>query len=370
MNSSTLRLISRAGLIASAGLGMLASCASAPAGETRTFDVVHRFEIDVPAGTQELRAWFAMPDDREPLQKIDGMNVKVGAATPASVVATEIHDALGNRFLYVESKDAAGKKLTVETDFKLTRMSGSKSIDPASTRPLTDAERKRLAPYLRESTNVRMTPEIAAQASAAVGGERNPIAQARLLYDWVLGHVQYWVKDPAKWKASSTGNSVYAFEQCTGNCTDFHSLYCAAALAVGLPTRMVYGSFLKGPLEGKDTDQSYHCWVEFYAPKVGWVPIDVAIADLFVDDFSIDEANASKVALTLADGYGGPDAALVDYYFGNLEARRVTWHRGRDLVPEPAPAAGPINALPKAHVEADGKPIDTWTRSLTFHEER
>jgi hypothetical protein len=100
------------------------------------------------------------------------------------------------------------------------------------------------------------------------------------------------------------------------------------------------------------------------------VPIDVAIADLFVDDFSIDEANASKVALTLADGYGGPDAALVDYYFGNLEARRVTWHRGRDLVPEPGPAAGPINALPKAYVEADGKAIDTWTRSLTFHEER
>jgi len=357
-------------VLLTSSLGLLASCASAPAGEARTFDVVHRFEVEVPAGAQEVRAWFALPDDREPLQSIGEMNVDVGGPAPGSVTTREVRDALGNRFLYLESREAAGSQLTVETDFRLTRREQSLSVDPEDTRPLTADEAEKLAPYLRESTNVHVTPEIAAQAAAAVGDERNPTKQARLLYDWVLDHMQYWVKDPSRWKSSGVGSSTYAFEKCTGNCTDFHSLYCAAALSVGLPTRMVYGSFFKGPLDGQDTDQSYHCWVEYFAPNVGWVPLDVAIADLFVDDFGISEANASKVSLTLADGYGGPDAKLVDYYFGNLEPRRVTWHRGRDLTPEPGPAAGPINALPKAYVEVDGEPSSAWTRTLTFHEVR
>ena len=373
MNTQALTIL-RAGLGASA-LGLLAACASTSTGDAsaaRSFDVVHRFEVDVPADTDELRAWFALPDDKDGLQDVgDSTLVVAGSGNEgAEVKSREVRDALGNRFLYVTARDAGGLKLVVEHEFELERRPISLSTDPADTRPLTAGERAKLAPYLRESTHVQVTPEIRAAATRAVGDETNPSRPARLLYDWVLDHVQYWVKDPSQWKSSGVGSSTYTFEQCTGNCTDFHSLYCAAAIAVGLPTRMVYGSFFKGPLDGVDADQSYHCWVEYFAPNVGWVPLDVAVADVFVDDFSIDEANASKVDLTVADGYGGPDAGLVDYYFGNLEARRVTWHRGRDLVLDPAPAAGPLNALPKAHVEADGAPISSWTRTLTFREVR
>jgi len=148
-------------------------------------------------------------------------------------------------------------------------------------------------------------------------------------------------------------------------------LYAAAARAVSLPTRMVYGSFFKAPLDGVDQDQSYHCWIEFFAPNLGWVPLDVAVADIFVDDFELDDTNRSLVDLTVAAGYRGPDAGLVDYYFGNLDARRVTWNRGRDLALDPEPRAGRPNALPKAHVEVDGKPLAEkagWTRKLTFVE--
>ena len=62
---------------------------------------------------------------------------------------------------------------------------------------------------------------------------------------------------------------------------------------------------------------------------------------------------------------------MVDYYFGNLEERRVLWSVGRDLELDPEPANGPINALPKAYVEADGKALaekEAWTRKLTYRE--
>ena len=153
--------------------------------------------------------------------------------------------------------------------------------------------------------------------------------------------------------------------QC-GSSTDFHSLFAAVARSVGLPTRMVYGSLFKGPLNGKSQDQGFHSWIEFWAPDIGWISLDVAIADIFVNDFQLTEANKKGVTMAVADGYEGPDRSKVDYYFGNLDARRITWHRGRDLLLEPAAAGEPINALPTAHVEVDGATVTTWTRKLTF----
>ena len=346
-------------------LGQLASCASAP---QRSFDVTHAFQVEVPAGGRQLHAWFALPDDHDDLQRVQALDFTVDAPEEAHVSTREVRDPLGNRFLFLEARDAGGATLSVETRFRVTRKAISVEVDPAATRPLTGEEHAAMAPYLEESTHIRATPDIRTRAAEVVGDEVNPLVQGRLLYDWVLDHVQYWVKEPNRLKASGVGSSQYCYEQCTGNCTDFHSLYVAAARSVGLPSRMIYGSFFKGPLDGVDADQSYHCWVEFWAPGVGWVPIDVAVADLFVDDFTVDEDNRSKVSLTLAAGYPGPDPYWVDYYFGNLEDRRVTWHRGRDLMPEPGPASGPVNALPKAHVEVDGRAIDTWTRKLTYRE--
>ncbi len=352
-----------------AGAALLASCAATPHGETRRFQAQNRFEIDVPAGAQSVHGWFALPDDNDALQELKQLDIRTDVPDGAVVKTEQVRDEAGNRFLYLDAKNAAGKRIVLETNFELERHEALNVVDANATRPLTAKERAKFAPYLTGSTNVVATAPIAAAAREAVAGNDNPVAKARLLYDWTLDHVQYWVKFPDRMKSSGVGSSVYCFEQCTGNCTDFHSLYSAAAQATGLPTRMVYGSFFKGPLEGEDADQSYHCWIEFWAPQLGWIPLDVAVADVFVDDFALDDDNRRGVSLTLADGYAGPDAAMVDYYFGNLDARRVTWNRGRDLVL--AGASGPINALPKAHVEVDGVPLKEkagWTRKLTFHE--
>jgi transglutaminase-like putative cysteine protease len=282
-----------------------------------------------------------------------------------------VRDEAGDRFLALEASGVAGRTLLVTTTFDLERQEVRAPVDPERTRPMTDQERRERAGDLTGSRHVVVSPEIRDQARAVVGTEQNPLRQARALYDWTLGHMQYWVKSPATLAASGVGSSAWGFEKCTGNCTDFHSLWMASALAVGLPTRMVYGSFLKGPLDGLDRDQSYHCWIEFWAPELGWIPLDVAVADLYVDDFQVDEANAEQVSLTLAAGYPGPDPSMVDYYFGNLDARRVTWHRGRDLVLPDGPRAGPLNALPKAWVEVDGAALPEnqgWTRKLTFRQ--
>lgn len=349
----------------------LALAAFAPLQETHAFRLENRFEIDVPADAKAVHGWFALPSDRDPLQTVLDLKWSVNAPGPAQTALQELRDEQGNRFLYLEAADAAGQKLVLLTTFRLTRKEARHAIDPSRSRAPTEAELGKLAADLAPDAHVAITPDMRALAASIVGDEENPVRKGRLLYDWVLANVSYWVKHPDTMKASPVGSSEYCLTNKCGNCTDFHSLYASLARAVELPTRIVYGSFLKGPLAGVDQDQSYHCWIEFWAPELGWIPLDVAIADVFVDDFQISEANAELVKLTTADGYSGPDPKMVEYYFGNLDARRVTWNVGRDLELFPAPAAGALNALPKAFVEVDGKPLAEkagWTRKLTFTE--
>jgi hypothetical protein len=68
---------------------------------------------------------------------------------------------------------------------------------------------------------------------------------------------------------------------------------------------------------------------------------------------------------------------MVEYYFGNIDERRVVWSIGRDLKLDPPQAGGPVNALPKAYVEVDGVPYPEksadgktvqWSRKLTYTE--
>ena len=65
--------------------------------------------------------------------------------------------------------------------------------------------------------------------------------------------------------------------------------------------------------------------IQFYAPNLDWVTLDVSVADIYLGDFPLTEKNQKLVELTTAVGYRGADPAMVDYYFGNLDERRVVW---------------------------------------------
>jgi transglutaminase-like putative cysteine protease len=239
----------------------------------------------------------------------------------------------------------------VAAEFTVKRRAVHTAPDPKLIRPLTDRDRAAFKAELEGNRFVPVGGKWEELAKQAVGGETNTVLQARKLYDWVLNYVEYWVKDPQRLKASPNGESEYCLATKTGNCTDFHSLYASLARSIGIPTRMSYGSFFQGEntpvpnkpsLEGKDTDASYHCWVEFYAKGIGWIPLDVALADLLTSKEQQDS------------------------YFGNLDARRVTWSYGRDLTLAPKQDAGPVNAMHKVYVEVDGTPHPSWERKFTY----
>jgi transglutaminase-like putative cysteine protease len=344
----------------------IATSAIADTPRAATFEGRQAFTVTVPDGAKKIRLWLAMPQDDS---ASDVRSFKVESPFPYSFEK----DNEGNRYVFIEVNEPTQKEFTVVQTFTITRREILNNMDAASkaTRPFTDEERAAMAKYLTANQHVIINDEIRQIAAKVVGDEKNPLLAARKLYDWTLDNIVYWVKDPKNKKASPVGSTEYCLANKTGNCTDFHSLWTSLARAAGIPTRIVYGSFFKKELNGQDADQSYHCWPEFYVPNVGWVPHDVAVAEIFKGEYPITEDNARLVRLTTADGYSGPDQAKVDYYFGNIDERRVVWSVGRDLILNPRQDGGPVNAIAKAYMEADGKPVAEnvgWKRKLTFKE--
>jgi transglutaminase-like putative cysteine protease len=345
-------------------IGVSVATAMAAAPRAATFEARHELKVTVPEGAKRVRIWFALPQN-DPLQQVK--NFKIEAPIPHRVTT----DSEGNKAVYLELVDPKLKEFSVVETFTLLRREQVSGVDARNAGPLSAPKRAELAPLLAANQHVVIDDRIRKLAAEIVGDEKNPVLVARKLYDWTLANIDYWVKDPKNKKASPVGSTEYCLTTKTGNCTDFHSLWTSLARASGIPTRMVYGSFFKKELDGQDADQSYHCWPEFYVPDIGWVPHDVAVADIFVGDFQSNADNEKLVRLTTADGYAGADKSKVDYYFGNIDERRVTWSRGRDLTLSPKQDAGPVNALAKAYVEVDGKPAaekEVWTRKLTFRE--
>jgi transglutaminase-like putative cysteine protease len=332
-----------------------------PPPKQASFQVKNDFTVQVPKGAKSVRLWFAVPQE-------DAASVVRELTVTADFPVHYFRDDWGNRVGYAEIDAPSDAPIHLTEQFGLTRTEIRNNIDPAKTRPLTDAERAALSAYLQPSTHVIINDKIKSLSASIVGSETNPILAARKIYDWTLQNVDYWVKDPDHLKASPVGSTEYCLNTKTGNCTDFHSLFASLSMASGIPTRLVYGSLLKPTLNGVQIDGSYHCWIQFFAPNYGWLPLDVSLANIYGKEFPLTDKNKKLVELTTATGYKGLDPSKIDYYFGNLDERRVTWSMGRDLIMQPPQNDGPVNALTKIYVEIDGKQSTAWTREFTYTE--
>ena len=171
-------------------------------------------------------------------------------------------------------------------------------------------------------------------AKEALGTKVNEsqLVQARALYDYIIGTMRYM-----KFGDFGRGDSNYACDSKTGNCTDFHSYFISLARSVGIPARFAIGASIPADRNEGGMD-GYHCWAEFYADGKWW-PIDISEANKY--------------------------SALATYYFGRHPANRIEFTRGRDLELNPGPSAGPINFLVYPYLEIDGKEVKAPT-TFTF----
>jgi transglutaminase-like putative cysteine protease len=337
------RLFPRAAALLGAALLALAPSpaagdgpAMAPLSET-TYEVVQTFEVkDLPEGAQRVRLWTWMPEDR-PGQRV--LDFRVVEAPEGFRIARD--PGYGRLWLHADAAASKETPARFVTAFTLRRTELRGLADATKAGTMTHEHRKTFSRELRlDERHMEVTPGLQKIADELCGMETNPVLQARRIFDFVIEKSDHYSKSGPDPKGKCLGDAMECLEGTGDCCTDQHALFIALARARGIPCRLVFGSRLKMEKEGQEYDPGYRCWPLFYAPGLGWVPVDVSSGD----------------AAT-----GGE----ADRWFGGLDDRRIEWAEGRDFDLEPRSAVRPDLVI-RGYVEVDGKPHKGFARKLKF----
>lgn len=117
-------------------------------------------------------------------------------------------------------------------------------------------------------------------AERAIGRVKDPLAQGKAIYEWVVDNASY---DPL---ITGVGNANIATllesGYLNGKSADIALLFVGLCRSLGIPARPVYGlridsSRLFGSLGAVgNLSAEQHCRAEFYSPGYGWIPVDPA----------------------------------------------------------------------------------------------
>lgn len=272
-----------------------------------------RYTVALPAISSPARMWLPLPRS-DSFQTI----TLVSFAAPAAhrVLREEVN---GNQVFFLElGPEASGRRIEIRYRVERREKAAYPSIPGEVAR------------YLQAERLVPVNDDFRRIADGVVRGKRGDLVRARALYDHVIERVRYMKYGPG-W---GRGDAVYACEQGTGNCTDYHAYFIALARAVGIPARFAIGAAIPAARNDGGID-GYHCWVEFHAEGKWW-PVDISEADKYT--------------------------SLATYYFGHHPANRIEFSRGRDLVVDPLPASGPINFLAYPVLEIAGNTVPVVPR--------
>lgn len=153
-------------------------------------------------------------------------------------------------------------------------------------------------------------PYIRKLANDLVGGERNPYAIARTMFDYIRDHLAY--KLEGGWNAAPV-----VLKRGTGSCSEYSFCFIALCRAARLPARYVGAVVVRG--DDASLDEVFHRWPEVYLPNYGWVPIDPQGGDKPLPrDRALHIGNLSNRFLVTTQG--GGDSEYLGWYYNCNEA--------------------------------------------------
>ncbi len=305
-------------LLALSLLGGLALAGTIPVPRERSFSFEYAVTVkDVPADAHTVDIWLPVPRD-DAFQRITNLRVD----TPYHYeIATGTEN---NHILHIRVSDPKQPSIPVTVRFDAARTAHIQPF-PAASPDGGPTDPSGLDRYLQPDRLVPLDDTIRRWAREVVdaAGAKTDLEMARAIYNHVVATVKY----DKTGKGWGNGDIYYACDARRGNCTDFHAIFIGYARAVGIPARFAIGFPLPAD-RGAGTIAGYHCWAEFYAQGIGWVPVDASEA----------AKNPAKRA----------------YFFGAHDENRVEFSKGRDVVLAPRQQGAPLNYFVYPYVELDG----------------
>jgi transglutaminase-like putative cysteine protease len=301
---------------------------------SRKFHFTYAFTIkDIPAGTKLVRVWAPVARSDEH-QSVRLVNVK-------SPVQTRLGEEpeYGNQILYVELHNPAQTTADFVLEYEVTRHEYSRGdyaqLETKDTKPgVVPTSMNR---YIQPDKLIPTDGKIKELANQVTGGQPGTVAKAKAAYDYLFSTMRY-DKTGTGW---GRGDAIWACDAKHGNCTDFHSPFIGMLRADDIPARFDIGFPLP---ENKDEGDiaGYHCWAEFFARNIGWVPVDIS------------EAWKAK--------------EKANYFFGTVDANRMQVSTGRDITLSPKQDGPPLNYFVYPYVEIDGKAYEAISKHFSFAE--
>ena len=143
------------------------------------------------------------------------------------------------------------------------------------------AERTEVLRRCLQSTELASTDDIVRRtAERAIGRIRDPLAQGKAIYEWVVENATY---DPLMKRVGNTNiAAMLESGNLFGRSADIALLFVSLCRSVGIPARPVFGlridgSRLFGSLGATgNLSEAQQCRAEFYAPGYGWIPVNPA----------------------------------------------------------------------------------------------
>ncbi|MCA1565335.1 MAG: transglutaminase domain-containing protein [Acidobacteria bacterium] len=300
----------------------------------RQFEFEYKATIkEIPAGARKFELWIPVPHDT-PFQKITGLQID-------SPHPYRMHTAqYGNRILHLSLNNPTPSGLTVTMRFNAVRREHIQGrLRQAAYAVTADERDPNMARWLQPDRLVPIDGKVRrwAQEVVSAANAKTDLEKARAIYNHVVSTVKY-DKSGQGW---GRGDIYYACDARRGNCTDFHAIFIGYARALGIPARFTIGFPL--PTErGAGQVSGYHCWAEFYAEGIGWIPVD-----------------ASEAA---------KDPARREYFFGAHDENRVEFTTGRDLTLNPKQQGISLNYFIYPYAEVDGQAVTSVERSFTYRD--
>jgi transglutaminase-like putative cysteine protease len=320
----------------------------APAAWAKSRSGVVTVEIDLSKqdSGKETKLWipYAVSDRNQSVT-----DVKVAGDFASSAVYTD--KVNGTPILFASwGKDAVSRKLTYSfaVEREEIQLRNLPTTEPAWNRA-------DYAEFLKPTSIGPTGGEVKKLADSITKGKKTVLAKAKAIYDWTCENMY---RDPAT-RGCGKGDVCELLKKPGGKCTDISSVYIALARAAGVPAREVFGVRL-GKKAEEDVTTWQHCWVEFFLPGYGWVPVDPADVRkaMLVEKLELQDAKTR--------GYR-------DYFWGGIDAYRVKISAGRDLVLNPPQAGAPLNTFGYPYAEVGGRVLDfyepkTFSYRILFQE--
>ena len=282
-----------------------------------------------------VRAWVPVPTNGD-YQVISDEAIVADGATKAEMT----EDELGNKMAYIEwdaSVDPAVRKADVS--FHAVR---TEALRPDLSAESGEIPAEISEKYLGSSKMVATEdPAVVALAEEITAGKTTCVDKAQAIYDWIYDNMER--DNDVVGCGDGDVCRLITEDQRAGKCTDIGSVFIALCRASGVPANEMFGI----RMNADDITGNQHCWVEFYAPGIGWVPVDIADVLKAVLNDQLDKASAEALEKK-------------DYYWGQWDEKRVEYSQGRDLVLSPAQDGAELNDFGYPYAEVDGEAIDFY----------